>query len=157
MSFFGAILGALAGIYFSSKKHTISFLSLSDVVVTCVPLGLGLGRLANMINSECLGKISTWGLIFPLVDMHPRYPTQIIEAVLEGCVMALVLRTIPYAHKGQRCAYFLMIYAIIRLCVEPYKEQEALWSILSHSYNPSVILALVCLILGIFLLKKESS
>ena len=58
MSFQGGMIGVItAGLLFS-RKTGIRFLSLAELVVPVVPLGLLLGRLGNFINGELWGRPS---------------------------------------------------------------------------------------------------
>ena len=54
-----------------------------DVIACVAPIGLFLGRIANFINSELIGKPTQFFLnvIFPKIDELPRHPSQIYEAL----------------------------------------------------------------------------
>ena len=66
---------------------------LLDIIACVAPIGIFLGRIANFINSELIGKVTnvSWSVIFPLVDMLPRHPSQLYEAMLEGIILFLIL------------------------------------------------------------------
>ena len=52
------------------------------------------GRIANFINGELVGKVTNvpWSVIFPNIDMMPRHPSQLYEAILEGiCFIFLIM------------------------------------------------------------------
>ena len=51
------------------------------------------GRVANYINSELWGKVTTvsWGVIFPNAGNLARHPSQLYEAILEGLVIFILL------------------------------------------------------------------
>ena len=71
-------------------------------VISCVsPIGIFLGRIANFINGELVGKTTqvSWGVIFPNVDMFLRHPSQIYEALLEGLVLFLILNLVVLKQK----------------------------------------------------------
>ena len=89
MSFHGALIGIIVGTYLFSTKKKISSLFLLDVIACVSPIGIFFGRIANFINSELVGKVTSisWGVIFPAVDMLPRHPSQLYEALLEGIVL----------------------------------------------------------------------
>lgn len=151
MSFFGAMIGAFGGMWFCKVRYHCSLFRLGDVVCTLVPVGLGFGRFANILNSECVGKVmnGSYGFVFPLIDQSVRYPTQLIEAVLEGLVLFLVMQSVSLDRPGLRLSLFFFIYGLIRLCVEPYKEIESTWYVFSMIVNPSVVLALLSVIVGV--------
>ena len=63
---------------------------------SCVPIGLGLGRIANFINGELWGRPAPdwlpWAMIFPQwPGPSPRHPSQLYQALLEGLVLFLVM------------------------------------------------------------------
>ena len=66
MSFHGGLIGVILSIFFFSKLKQISFLNLLNLVSSCAPIGLFLGRLANFINRELIGRPtnSDWGVLF---------------------------------------------------------------------------------------------
>ena len=67
-------------------KRGIRIWSLFDVVAAGVPVGLGLVRIANFINSELWGRPTDvpWAVVFPNGGPVPRHPSQLYEALLEG-------------------------------------------------------------------------
>ena len=93
MSFHGGLLGVLAASWIYCRKNKISLLNLGDLLIVTAPIGLGLGRLANFINGELYGRITTvpWGMVFPQGGPLPRHPSQLYEAVLEGGVLFTIL------------------------------------------------------------------
>ena len=44
-----------------------------------------------MVNLLVKLLMLSWGVIFPAVDMLPRHPSQLYEALLEGLVLFLIL------------------------------------------------------------------
>ena len=56
MSFHGGALGVIVALIIFTRFNHLSFLGFSDRVTTVVPMGLGLGRLANFINGELVGR-----------------------------------------------------------------------------------------------------
>ena len=91
MSFHGALIGIILGTYFFSLRRNIPVFFLLDVIACVAPIGICFGRIANFINGELIGKITTfsWGVIFPDVDTYTRHPSQLYEAFLEGIVLFL--------------------------------------------------------------------
>lgn len=58
MSFHGGALGVAIGLLLFCLRHRRPFLEVADLLVPAVPIGLGLGRLGNFINSELCGLFS---------------------------------------------------------------------------------------------------
>lgn len=127
MSFHGGFLGVLIFIFFYAKKYNISPWSILDDVALITPIGLGIGRVCNFINTELVGTITTlpWGVIFQGVDMEPRHPVSLYEAVLEGPILGGIVYAIgyrKYAHLLKvRSCLLAFFYALFRLSVEHLK------------------------------------
>ena len=60
MSFHGGLLGVIISIIIFSKKSQVNFFKFSDIVSCVAPIGILLGRIANFINAELYGKITTF-------------------------------------------------------------------------------------------------
>src|SRR5579862_4069465 len=81
MSFHGGLVGVILVLLIWSRVFKCSFLNLADCLALVTPIGLFLGRIANFINQELVGRISDvpWAIKFPNYD-QPRHPSQIYEA-----------------------------------------------------------------------------
>ena len=123
MSFHGALIGIILGTYLFSAKKNVKIFFLLDIIACVSPIGIFLGRLANFINAELVGKVTTmsWGVIFPNFGVLPRHPSQIYEAFLEGAVLFLILNIIIFKKEYRlgKCSYlFLILYGIFRIISE---------------------------------------
>ncbi len=67
MASHGGFIGVLIGTWLAARKHKLPFLTADDLMVTLAPPGLFLGRIANFINGELWGKVTTvpWAFYFP--------------------------------------------------------------------------------------------
>ena len=85
MSFHGGLFGVIFATLVFSKKTKSNFFKFSDIISCVAPIGIFLGRIANFINGELYGKISSapWAVIFPNAGYEPRHPSQLYEAMLE--------------------------------------------------------------------------
>ena len=79
----GGTVGLLISLYLYSKKYKIKYLKILDLIAIIAPLGAAFIRLANLMNSEMIGNPTTmpWGFIFKRVDIIPRHPAQLYEAI----------------------------------------------------------------------------
>ena len=131
MSFHGGLLGVIGAVILTARRHKIDLLKLGDHVALVAPIGLLLGRLANFINGELYGRITSHpiGIIFPNGGPLPRHPSQLYEAGLEGVLLGLVLvwryRRGAMAAKGQLAGVFLAGYGAARIAVELVREPDA--------------------------------
>ena len=113
----------------------INFFKFSDIIACVAPIGIFLGRVANFINGELYGKISTlpWAVIFPNVDSMPRHPSQLYEAILEGVVLFIIINYLALKkERGTFTAPFPMIAKkrLIYTCPGEPLEQSVLLSLL---------------------------
>ncbi|WP_037499198.1 prolipoprotein diacylglyceryl transferase [Sphingomonas jaspsi] len=138
MSFHGGLLGTIAAIAYISWKEKLNFIRVHDYVACVVPFGLFFGRLANFVNQELWGSVTTvpWAIRFEeVVDGMrvlgpPRHPSQLYEAGLEGIVMFLILwllfwKTDSRYKPGMLCGAFLFFYGIFRFAVEFVRLPDA--------------------------------
>ncbi len=132
MSFHGGLLGTILAMVLFARSRGIRPWSLIDVVAAGVPVGLGLVRLANFINSELWGRVSDvpWAVIFPNGGPFPRHPSQIYEALLEGLVLFLVLRFLTHSRLRLKTprfvgGAFVCGYGLSRIFVEFFREPDA--------------------------------
>jgi phosphatidylglycerol:prolipoprotein diacylglycerol transferase len=132
MSFHGGMLGTILAMVLFSHSRKIRTWSLLDVVAAGVPVGLGLVRLANFINSELWGRITDvpWAVVFPNGGPFTRHPSQIYEALLEGLVLFLVLRFLTYSRLKLKTprfvgGAFVCGYGLSRIFVEFFREPDA--------------------------------
>ena len=132
MSFHGGFLGMVIAMIFFARRRAISVWSLFDVIACAAPVGLGLVRLANFINSELWGRVTnvSWGVVFPNGGPLPRHPSQIYEAVLEGLVLFLAMRLLSHSFfklrtPGFIAGAFVALYGLFRILVETVREPDS--------------------------------
>ncbi len=131
MAFHGGALGVTLALWMFSLWRRYSVLSLADVVTAAVPIGLFFGRIANFINSEVVGTVSTvpWAIAFPGYGELPRHPAMLYEALLEGAVLFAILYWMIHKRgslklPGMTVGAFLAGYGLFRMFVELFKIEE---------------------------------
>ena len=79
----GGTLGLILALVLFCRKTKIHFLDILDMMGVAAPVAAGFIRLANLMNSEIIGMPSDvpWAFIFERVDMQPRHPAQLYEAL----------------------------------------------------------------------------
>jgi len=154
MASHGGILGLGAASWWYARKNRVPLLALTDGLACVAPIGLGLGRIANFINGELWGRVTTvrWAVLFPQEAglahghptlresaiqlyqaglIHPRHPSQLYQAALEGIVLLsamLLLRKTSWASRnGRLTGAFLGIYTMVRVAVEFFREPEIVY------------------------------
>ena len=131
MSLHGGVIGVLIAIWYVTRKEKLSFLRFCDYIACVVPIGLGLGRLANFVNGELWGKVAyvPWAIIFPRGGPEPRHPSQLYEAGLEGIVMMAILAFLFWRTDARYKPGFLfgtaaIVYGVSRFAVEFFREAD---------------------------------
>ena len=164
MSFHGALIGVIIGTFLFSIQRKINSLILLDIVACVSPIGLFFGRIANFINGELVGKTTNipWSVIFPLVDMSPRHPSQLYEALGEGLILFLVLNFFIFKknYKIGTCSYIFMIgYGMLRIFSEIFREPDAQIGYFLNLFSMGTILSFLMILSGLiifnFLKKNE--
>jgi len=159
MSFHGGLLGVVISIIVFSKKSKISFFKIADIVSCVAPIGIFFGRIANFINGELYGKISSlpWSVIFPSAGNLSRHPSQIYEALLEGIVLYLIINYFALKKDliykpGFISSFFLIIYSILRIFSEIFREPDAHLGLLFNYFSMGTLLSILTIIVGLFII-----
>ncbi len=163
MSFHGAVLGVVIAIYSFTKKRNIGFLYFIDYVAAAAPIGFFFGRLANFVNDELWGKVSSvpWAVLFPRGGYLPRHPSQIYEAIMEGVLLFIILNLVFKSKNrdfaGRVAAVFLIIYATFRIVAETFRQPDEQLGYLMTHLTMGQILSLPMIVVGIitFFYAKE--
>ncbi len=162
MSFHGALIGACVYGIYKSKKMKIPFLYLADIFAIGTPVGLFLGRIANFINVELVGRPTDvpWAMIFP-GDHIPRHPSQLYEAFLEGIVLLIILN-IAYRYEsiqkkqGLVFSIFIACYGFFRSICELFREPDFSVGFLTSGQIYSLPMIAAGLILGGVLCRRKT-
>ncbi len=159
MSFHGALIGIVVGTYIFSKQRETQTLFFLDIIACVSPIGIFLGRISNFINSELVGKVTYihWSVIFPKVDMLPRHPSQIYEALLEGMVLFLIMNFVFFKknYVMGTCSYFFLIaYGFLRIISEFFREPDQQIGYLFNLLSMGTTLSLIMIFVGIIMLKS---
>jgi len=162
MSFHGGLLGVTLAMIFFARRRGIPAWSLFDVIAAGAPVGLGLVRMTNFINSELWGRVTDvpWAVIFPNGGPFPRHPSQIYEAGLEGLVLFLVLSWLVWrrgalARPGLVAGTFIAGYAASRIFVEFFREPDAQIGYLAGNWlTMGMILSLPMFLIGLWAMAR---
>lgn len=152
MSSHGGMIGLAVAMYCFARSRGVPLLHITDGLVCAGPIGIFFGRIANFINGELWGRVTSvrWAVIFPQEAglfppqpgfreeairlyqagyLQPRHPSQLYAAAVEGLLLfgvMLALRGTARANKadGYLSAAFLLLYGIGRFAVELFREPE---------------------------------
>jgi phosphatidylglycerol:prolipoprotein diacylglycerol transferase len=157
MSFHGGLIGLTLSMYFFSRLNKIKFIDLSNLIACSAPFGIFLGRIANFINAELVGKptFSDWGVKYYNEELL-RHPSQLYEAFLEGLVLFLIIIFLikrGFYKKVNLCAIFLVFYGLFRFAVEYFREPDNHIGLVFYNLSMGQILSIPIIILGFSIIK----
>lgn len=126
----GGTLGLIIAIALYCRKTKMHYMDVVDMVAVATPITACCIRLANLMNSEIIGKPAEvpWAFVFERVDMVPRHPGQLYEAL--AYLLLFVIMVIIYKKAGSRMHrgfYFGLCLAYIftfRFFIEFVKENQ---------------------------------
>ncbi|HQT63652.1 MAG: prolipoprotein diacylglyceryl transferase [Acidocella sp. 20-57-95] len=160
MSSHGGFIGVSIAIIWFCKKQGLNILRFADRISIAVPIGLGLGRIANFINGELWGRPAAPGtpfaMIFPSPDAGgiPRYPSELIEAATEGVLLFIFMLLASRSSKlraspGKLTGLFLILYACARIFSECFREPDPFLGFLSFGATMGQLLSLPMIVIGL--------
>lgn len=165
MSFHGGLVGVVVAILAFSLRRGFSPFALGDLVAAAAPIGLFFGRIANFINAELYGRVSTvpWAVMFPEGPDGalgpPRHPSQLYEAALEGLVLFVILfllarRPSVRARRGLLSGVFLIGYGISRIVAEFFREPDPQLGFLFAGATMGQLLSVPMVLIGVWLVLR---
>jgi phosphatidylglycerol:prolipoprotein diacylglycerol transferase len=148
-----------------ARSRGIGIWTMFDVVSAGVPVGLGLVRLTNFINSELWGRPADvpWAFVFPNGGPEPRHPSQLYEAALEGLVLFLVLRLLTHTflklkNPGTVSGAFLAGYGLSRISVEFFRVPDQQLGYLAGSWlTMGMVLSTPMVLFGLWAIWRARS
>ena len=159
MSFHGGLLGVIIATIIFSKIKRINFFYFADIICCVAPIGIFLGRIANFINGELYGKISTlpWAVVFPNGGNILRHPSQIYEAILEGIVLFILINFFALKKQlllkaGYVSSLFLIFYSVTRIIGENFREPDKHLGYFFNYFSMGVILSFITFLAGCFII-----
>ncbi|SHI61563.1 phosphatidylglycerol:prolipoprotein diacylglycerol transferase [Roseomonas rosea] len=162
MSFHGGAAGVIVALAWFCHRQRIPFLLFSDRITSVVPIGLGLGRIANFINGELWGRTTDvpWGMIFPHAGPEPRHPSQLYQAAMEGLILLVVLQVIVRtprlrARPGFTAGAFLTGYGMARIIGEFFRQPDPQLGFLFAGATMGQLLSIPMVLFGIWLMWRS--
>ena len=79
----GGTLGLIIALWLYCRKTKVHYMDVLDMIAVATPITACCIRLANLMNSEIIGRPTTvpWAFVFEQEDMLPRHPAQLYEAI----------------------------------------------------------------------------
>jgi phosphatidylglycerol:prolipoprotein diacylglycerol transferase len=163
MSFHGGLIGIIIASTWYAKINNQNKYIYLDVIALVAPIGIFFGRIANFINSELYGHITSvpWAVKFIQIDDLYRHPSQLYEAILEGLVLFLILLFFwskgCLRKPGKISSLFLIFYSIFRFLIEFYRVPDEQLGFVFLTLTMGQIISFIFFLIGVylFLIKNE--
>ena len=159
MSFHGGLVGVILALFLYGRARKIPFFAVTDVAALVTPIGLFFGRIANFVNGELYGRVTSmpWGVIFPGGGPLPRHPSQLYESLLEGMVLFITLiilarRKDAWEKHGLISGVFLSGYAASRFLIEFAREPDVQIGYLADVFTMGQLLCVPMFFAGLWIL-----
>ena len=157
--FHGGLIAAITASIVFMKKSKQPLLETLDILCVYVPLAHAIGRVGCFLNGCCSGKPTQifLGVIFPGYSLRV-HPTQLYSSFL-----LLVLFMVLYSMEkkkhfpGQMISLYLILYGIIRFCIEFLRDNPVVFFGLSMYQCIRIAFVLIGLILYNVLKNKKKS
>jgi phosphatidylglycerol---prolipoprotein diacylglyceryl transferase len=146
--YYGGLLLAIASSALYIAKRKLPAWTLADMAAPGIALGQAIGRLGCLSAGCCYGKPTRmpWGITFTSQYAYenvgvplniPLHPTQIYESLaVFALFLFLMWRLSRKHHTGQIILEYLALYALIRFCIEFFRDDDrgfVLYGLLSTS------------------------
>ena len=159
MASHGGLVGWMIAMVIYSRLTGEKVLRTLDTIALVLPLAAGFIRLGNLANSEIIGVETDlpWAFIFERVDLVPRHPAQIYEALAYfftfGVNLLLYRRLGLKRGRGVLLGNTLVLVFVARFLIEFIKERQAPFEDQMH-LDVGQMLSIPFILLGIFLLVR---
>lgn len=137
----GGTIGIIMALWFFARKTQQKFIYVLDNVAIVTPLCACAIRLGNLMNSEIIGCPTDvpWAFVFERVDMLPRHPGQLYEAICYALFFIITWSlynmsrkntvildkfSIPQVGKGFYFGLCIMLIFTARIFIELVKEDQ---------------------------------
>ena len=157
----GGTLGLMIALWLYAKRVGLKFMHVLDNVAIVTPICACAIRLGNLMNSEIIGRPTDlpWAFIFERVDMLPRHPGQLYEAICYAIFFGIhwfFYRRYPQK-VGSGFFFGLCLFLIFtsRIFIEYTKEnQEAFEE--GMLLNMGQLLSIPFVVLGLYCMFRSS-
>jgi phosphatidylglycerol:prolipoprotein diacylglycerol transferase len=168
MVWYGAVMAGLLFVIYLARKHHVSLLRLTDVLLPPLMLGLAFGRIGCLLAGCCFGAETTlpWAIHYP--QTHPTHglgvhPVPLYEAsgALALCVVSLWLesRQNSEARSGSVTALCAVGYGVLRFMNEALRGDALMVPLASAGLpelSASQWLSLTAILVGLLVLAVNS-
>ena len=153
-SFLGGLSGAGLGTYLYCHQFKIRWWAFVNTALPGVPLSLAVARVGCFVAGCCHGIPSHFGLFMNHAPLAPHdirlFPTQLLE-IAGNMIVFLVLLQQKKREDGRMLFIYLIGYSLLRICLEPFRADAALYTYFYLSVATwfcliTLLFSMICLI-----------
>ena len=167
----GGTIGLMIVLWLYAKRQRLNIMRVLDNVAIVTPICACAIRIGNLMNSEIIGRPTDlpWAFIFERVDLLPRHPGQLYEALCYACFFFVgwffyrrsmrtdQITTIPATSRirvGSGFFFGLCLFLIFtsRILIEYTKENQVDFEN-GMLFNMGQLLSIPFVLLGIYCMK----
>lgn len=150
--------GLLAGIlisYIYSRRKSIPFFKLADVVVLGVPLAQSIGRWGNFINGEAHGGPTSlpWGIMVDGVRVHPTFLYESVWNLVIFFILVYMRKKKKF--DGEILTVYIAGYSLGRFFIEGMRTDSLMFGPIRMAQLISIVGIVSGILLNIYLRKKK--
>ncbi len=151
----GGTLGLMFSLWLYARRMKMHYMDLVDMIAIATPVMACCIRLANLMNSEIIGLPTNmpWAFVFESIDMQPRHPAQLYEAIAYFVLFLIMIYLYKnYDKKLHRGFYFGLCLTVIftfRFFIEFLKENQVSFEE-GMTFNMGQWLSVPFVIIGIY-------
>ena len=161
--FYGGLIACIPVAWLFMRRNALNFWKVSDVFMPGVAIGHSIGRIGCFFAGCCYGRVcdphAWYAVSFPAgangfaPPGQPLYPTQLMESAAELLIFLLLAwKSRKKAFDGQILLLYLILYAILRICIETFRGDSERGYIVSNWLSTSQLISLVLLLSAIIVL-----
>lgn len=153
----GGTIGLMAALWLYARNQKLNIMRVLDNVAIVTPLCACAIRMGNLMNSEIIGRPTDvpWAFIFERVDMQPRHPGQLYEALCYAAFFIFgwwLYRRLPHkVGTGFYFGYCITSIFSCRIFIELFKENQVSFEN-GMLLNMGQLLSIPFVLLGIYCL-----
>jgi phosphatidylglycerol:prolipoprotein diacylglycerol transferase len=159
LSFHGGLAGAMLATFLFCKKKKMHFYDLADIIVIPAAAGLILGRIANFINGELVGRITSipWCVNFPGYE-GCRHPSQLYESAKNAVIFFILWHLKEKKlRRGILFWSFVVMYSTLRFFIGFLRAPDPQLGLLALGLTMGQWLNIAMFAIGLVYIRKINS
>jgi len=158
MSFHGGLVGVFMAGWLYCRKKKLELWRMADILAVPAMFALALGRIANFINGELVGRIwnGKWCVVFPDYGTECRHPSILYAAAYRFLIFGelLWLSWKKWFKPGFVFWNFVLLEGVGRFIVDFYREDVLYWG-LSLGQWFSLVMIIIAVIVFVKRYKED--